>query len=56
MMVGVIPGGGAALLAYRSTLQFRLEEGIDTDKRAACEISQDALAVAFHDCDQCRLC
>jgi chaperonin GroEL len=38
VMEGVLPGGGAALLACRPMLQERLEQSVDTDERAAYRI------------------
>jgi chaperonin GroEL len=40
---GVVPGGGAALLACREAVRRRLGDGADIDQRAACSILVAAL-------------
>ena len=44
MMEGVVPGGGAALLACRPALQRILDQATDTDERAAYHLLIDAMA------------
>ena len=47
MMEGVVPGGGAALLACQPVLQQMLDQAADTDERAAYHILLDAMAEPF---------
>jgi chaperonin GroEL len=47
MTEGVVPGGGAALLACRPALQRLLDQSTDADERAAYHILVDAVAEPF---------
>jgi chaperonin GroEL len=47
MREGVLPGGGAALLACRPALQKRLEEDVDADERMAYRILLRAVEAPF---------
>jgi chaperonin GroEL len=47
MAEGVVPGGGAALLACRPALQGLLDQSTDADERAAYHLLIDAVAEPF---------